>query len=470
MDVEARPTILLVEDDPVVRRSVSRTLSRQGFEVVDVADADEALTVAREVPPDVALIDIGLPDGRSGIDVMRELKRRDGAVECVIFTGDASASVAVEAYDAGAVEFFEKPITDWQRFRGVLDRAVRIARLTRQTSQLTGARDADDPVRSLLIGGSPAMESLRAQVARLAPRSTTVLLLGPTGAGKTRVARALHAASGRRGSLEVVNCGGLHGPTMHAELFGHERGAFTGADARHLGAFERAAEGTLLLDEIGDLDLELQATLLTVLEDRTFRRMKGTEALQVRCRVVAATNRDVDTMVREGTFRADLANRLGIRLDVPSLDDRRQDIPQLVYTFLEAVNAREGLDIRRVPDEVMEKLVGHDWGGENLRGLRTAVERMAIFSAGDHLDVGDLQQALQPAGRAAPIAAEDGLPDAWRAMPFNDFKEAVLREYVGRYVKALLDETDGNVSAAARLADLHAPNFRRLIRRYELDV
>ncbi|MCB9681490.1 MAG: sigma-54-dependent Fis family transcriptional regulator [Alphaproteobacteria bacterium] len=469
MDAEPKPRLLLVEDDPIVRGTVARTLGRMGYDVHPAADAVEALELAVEHPPDVALIDIGLPDGRSGIDVMRELKQRDGAVECLIFTGDASAGVALEAYDAGAVEFFEKPITDWNRFHTVLRRAARLARLTRENEALSGRSEVGDILRRFLVGSSRSMENLRAQVERLAPRNVHVLLLGPTGAGKTRVAQALHAASGRRGPLEVVNLAGLNKHTIQAELYGYEAGAFTGAAGRHKGAFERTADGTIVLDEIGDLDPDEQKVLLHVLEDRRFQRMMGTTALPMTSRVVACTHQDMDAMVQQGRFRADLANRLGIRVEVPGLDARREDIPQLIYLFLNAVNEREGLSVRHVPTEVIERLSHADWSGENLRGLRTAVERMVIFAKGDALDPEDLPADRQAPVVAAPGADDGALPEAWQQLAYRDFKEAVLAEYVGRYVRSLLEQTGGNVSAAARIADLHGPNFRRLMNRFGID-
>lgn len=462
-DEAVRSRLLLVEDDPLQRRAVARALGRAGYDVVEATDLAEAVAAATTGVFDVALLDFGLPDGHTGLDVLRALKARDGALECVLFTGDASAGLAVEAYDAGAVEYFEKPISDWPRFFRVLERASRLARLTRERVERTG----DDPelLRRFLVGGSRPMEVLRRQVARLAPRATTVLLLGPTGSGKTRVAQALHAVSGRRGGFEVLNVAGVSESLFNTELFGYRKGAFTGADSDHPGALARCAGGTLVLDEIGDLRLDLQTKLLQVLEERVYYPVGGTSE-PVRCRVIAATNQDLDELVRQGRFRADLANRLGIRIEVPGLHERREDIPQIVYTFLREVNEREGLDLRRVPPEVLERLGAADWSGENLRGLRTAVERMAIFSDGDALEV---ELAPNPRTQVSTVAGEvDGLPASWRELAYNDFKEAVLGEFVGRYVRSLLDDTGGNVSAAARRAGMHGPNFRRLMRRFDV--
>ncbi len=463
-DLNAR--LLLVEDDPTVRGSVARALRRQGCEVVDVPDADEAMEAAREGQFDVALLDVGLPDGRSGLDVLRALKLHDPAIECIVFTGDASAPMAVEAYAAGAVEFFEKPITDWNRFQQVMRRAIRLSRLTRERLEHgdPAAREgAQGVVRKLLVGNSKAMEELRGMIERLAPRNTTLLLLGPSGAGKTSVAKALHAAGGRLGRFEHVDVGRLDGATMTSELFGHEKGAFTGADDRYLGAFERAKDGTILLDEIGDLAPDLQRKLLQVLEERSFTRMRGDAMIPMSARVIAATHRDIEELVRQGGFRADLANRLGIRITVPGLADRRDDIPQLVYTFLKDAVAREKLDVRSVPSDVLERLMAMDWSRDNLRGLRNAVERMAVFASGSALDARDL-----PPDPAKPSSDPGVAVSAYAGLPYAEFKERVLQDHVGAYLTALLEQSGGNVSAAARVAGLHGPNFRRLMRRFSV--
>lgn len=462
---DVQPRLLLVEDDPLVRRSVARALSGYGYDVEGVADAEEALDAAAQQRFDVALIDIGLPDGRSGLDVLRELKRGDSTIECVIFTGDANADVAVDAYDAGAAEFFPKPITDWNRFHHVLRRATRVSQLSRANAEMTST-PSGDILRRYLVGGSAVMEAMRSQIERLAPRGTTVLLRGPTGAGKTRVAHALHAASGRAGAFESISVAGLDGELFNSQMFGHHKGAFTGATDRFLGAFERAAGGTILLDEIGDLHADGQKKLLQVLEERVFQPVGGTHQ-RMTARVVAATHRDLDVLVREGSFRADLANRLGIRVDVPSLAERLDDIPQLVWLFLKDVNERENLRIRHVTSDVLDKLTTADWSGENLRGLKFAVERMAIFTDGDTLDA---RQFVAPGAARGPAREDAGeLPEGWRDLPFKAFKEAVLSEYVGRYVRSLLDDSGGNVTAAARVADMHAPNFRRLMRRFGIE-
>ncbi len=462
-----RARVLLVEDDPIVRGAVRRTLQRSGYDVVDVGDAGEALDVVTQ-GFDVALLDIGLPDGRSGIDLLPDLKARDPHLEAVIFTGDASAEIAGAAYRAGAVEFFEKPISDWNRFHHVLQRAAKVSRLSRENAQLLAPSADVHPLRRLLVGASAAMDGLRSQVSKLGPRQVHVLLLGPSGSGKTHVAHALHVVSGRKGPFEAVQIASRSESIVTSELFGHEKGAFSGADARHAGVFERNANGTVLLDEIGDLSTSQQALLLQVLEERVVYPVGGARPVPVTARIVAATNKDVEAMVLAGTFRSDLANRLGIRVEVPGLAARTEDIPRLVYHFLEAVNAREGLAIRSVPEAVMERLMSADWSRDNLRGLRTVVEELAIFAEGDALAMTGLRTVLRDRSPMSADGAE--LPDAWRALPFRDFKEAVLLDYVGRYVRALLADTEGNVSAAARIAGLHPPNFRRLMSRFDVDA
>jgi DNA-binding NtrC family response regulator len=468
--------LLVVDDDPMVVRSMRRALQRVGYEVDTALGVEEAISQALLKPPDVALIDLALPDG-SGLDVLRSLKERDPTVECIIFTGHSSAPVAVQAYEAGAVEYFEKPITDWQRFEHVLKRALRLRKLARSRQEPSAPPawqldplPAEAALRRELVGNSKAMDDIRRHVRQLAPRSTTVLLVGPSGAGKTTVAEALHRAGGRRGALEVVSCSALHGASMYAELFGEESdGGVRGV--RRSGAFERAADGTIVLDEIADLPMELQGNLLQALDGRSFVPRGGSEPVPVRARVIATTHRDLEQMAEEGSFRADLLNRLGIRVKIPGIEERREDVPQLVYLFLRQVNAREGLEIRRVSDEVLHLLMSHDWSRSNVRGLRTAVEQAAIFSMSDALALDALPAELKARHHEVPAPSEpvSALPAAYRDLSYQEFKEQLLNDFMGLYLRDLLEQTAGNVTHAAKIADLHRPNFRRLMKRYGIE-
>ncbi|HMV66006.1 MAG TPA: sigma-54 dependent transcriptional regulator [Myxococcota bacterium] len=467
--------LLVVDDDPVVLKSMQRSLQRGGYEVVCADSGEEALRLAEAHDVDVALLDLSLPD-RSGLDVMSALKERDATVECVIFTGHSSAPVAVEAYEAGAVEYFEKPITDWRRFEVVLRQAVRLRRMARERADAAPSveaptEDVGASLRRELPGGSKAIDDIRRIIAQIAPRSTTVALIGPSGSGKTRIAEALHRASGRSGPLEIVSCSAMHGPGMYAELFGRVE---EGGELRP-GAFGRAAHGTLVLDEIADLPLELQGNLLQVLDGRTFAPAGGGGQVQLTARVVVTTHEDLERLVQAGRFRSDLLHRLGVRVRVPGLDERREDIPQLVYQFLRRVVQDEALEVRRVPADVLRALTDHEWAGSNVRGLRTAVEQAAIFSRGDALEMSALPADLRVAPRSEAARAEvpttEGrLPDAYRGLSYQTFKDQLLNDFMASYLRDLLESTDGNVTRAARLAGLHRPNFRRLMKRYNIET
>jgi DNA-binding NtrC family response regulator len=471
--------LLVVDDDPVVLRSMQRSLQRGGYEVVCADSGHEALRLAAAHDVDVALVDFALPDV-SGLELMHALKARDATVECVIFTGHTSPPVAVDAYDAGAVEYFEKPITDWSRFERVLRRAVMLRKLARERTELPAAeRDGEAAGASLrreLSGGSKAVDDIRRIVAQIAPRSTTVALVGPSGSGKTRVAEALHNASGRAGPLEVVSCSALHGPGMYAELFGRVDGS--GDGARRPGAFERAAGGTVVLDEIADLPLDLQGNLLQVLDGRAFMPAGGTGTIPLTARVVVTTHEDLDQLVRDGRFRSDLVHRLGVRIRVPSLNERRDDVPQLVYQFLRRVVQDEGLEIRRVPAEVLQVLIEHDWSAGNIRALRTAVEQAAIFSQGEALELSALpaevragvKAAAAPTTEVLSTLVQGRLPVSYRGLSYQQFKDRLLNDFMASYLRDLLDLTESNVTRAARLAGLHRPNFRRLMKRYNIET
>lgn len=472
--------VLVVDDDATVLRSMQRTLERLHFVVVCADSGEEARQQALTHDIDVALLDLTLPD-TTGNELMGELKQHDPTIQCIIFTGHTSLPAAADAYDAGAVEYFEKPITDWRRFETALIRAVLMRRRTRERAAVPGptedAAGADTALRRMVAGGSKAMEDIRRTVLQIAARSTTLLFSGPSGSGKTLLAEAAHRISGRTGMLEIVNCGALHGPGMYGELFGRQEG--NGPEGRRPGAFERAANGTLVLDEIADLPLDLQGNLLTALDGRGFVPAGGGPTILSSARVIVTSHEDIDQLVRAGRFREDLFHRLGIRVRLPGLNERREDIPQLVYQFLRRIHQQEGLDIRRVPADVLAALVEHDWSASNVRGLRTAVEQAAIFSRGDALSVdalpSDIVDGLRapkpPVAAAEPLVTDSArLPDTYRNLSYQQFKERLLNDFMGAYLRGLLESTEGNVTRAARLAGLHRPNFRRLMKRYGVET
>ncbi len=481
VSVIARPCVLVVDDDRQSLRAVSRNLRQMGFEVVEAADAEEAWEHFQSHDVDVCLLDQYLPDGSSGVELMVRVHEADASVRCIIFTGDGDPSVAFDALSHGAAEYFEKPIANW----GELQKQIQQGATARHgdKAQDDGNNPSVGPasMHDVLQGRSSAIRDVRWRIERLAPRGVTVLLLGETGVGKTLVAEFIHNLSGRSGPLEIINCGSLNRETMVSELFGHEEGAFTGAHKRHHGAFERTAGGTLVLDEIGELPEEAQRKLLHALDGGYFTRMGGSERLQTRCRVVAATNRDLDAAVEQGTFRADLLNRLGLQVRVPPLNERREDIPRLVYMLLDQANRRHGTQIRSVDRAVIGHLQSLDWTGLNLRGMKNLLDEMCVYASGDHLTEDLLPERVRRKTAPVHTPAIDGLeelssemprhlPPLLQAMSYREFKDAVLDHFVPLYLKHRLRETGGNVTQSASMAEMHRPNFKRAMNRYGISI
>ena len=480
-----QPTLLVVDDESKTLRATSRILGKQGYHVLVACDGDEAIKLVQTNQVDVCLLDMVLPSA-DGVQVMGAIKQIDPHVECIIFTAHASPGVGFEALNAGAVDYFEKPIHDMQRFNRVLRQAASRARAEREEGPAGAtARAADNEpqaiIKHVLIGTSEEMQKLRWHVERLAPRNASVLVLGPTGAGKNRVALALHEASGRSGKYVHVNCANLDSQLVRSELFGHEKGAFTGADRQHKGAFERGAGGTVFLDEIGEIDTQMQARLLRVLEEGRFTRVGGSEPITLDARVIAASNRNLDLAVTDGSFRADLYNRLRIKLQIPPLNDRRGDIPQLVYYFIRLINEQEHLTIKRVPRSILNRLVAHDWK-DNVRGLWNILLETAIYSSEESLDLDALPEEVRRAEPASPEAsprpqgAQGGssshgqLAERFRDLPYNDFKTEVLQEFVGMYLRHRLAESGGNITRASERAEMLRPNFKRLMKKFGVPV
>ncbi|MGC6493120.1 MAG: sigma-54-dependent transcriptional regulator [Myxococcota bacterium] len=484
------PRLLVVDDEEYVRRAMRRTLGRQGCDVVVAGDADEAMEQVRTHEIDICLLDMRLQD-TTGVALMKQLRAFDDTLQCVIFTGDAGPDVAYEALAEGAADYFEKPIQDWGRFLGLLRTATRRRREALEDKATGRKRSRSgataELVEALLKGRSPSMQALRREVGRLAPLSMSVLILGPTGSGKSHLARAIHAASGRMGDVEMINCA-LLGDANRAwsELFGHEKGAYTGAHDRFIGRFERASGRTVFLDEIGELPAEAQATLLHVLEEGVYRRMGGDTDLALSARVVAATNRDLYTAAGEGTFSDALLSRFDMVLRVPALSERPEDIPLLTWYFLRDLEATQGLAIKHVAPEVFEAFAAYDWADGNIRELRNVLKRMAVFAEDATLTVDLLPPKILQGSRVprAAVVRERGtarvrgtdqgpvveLPARFQGLPYKDFKESVVAEYTRSYLNWCLAEAGGNITRAADRAEIRRPNFKRLMNRYDVEA
>ena len=435
------PFILAVEDHQKIRGHIILQLREEGFAVDAVASAEEALKWLREnESPDLLLVDVRLPK-MSGIELVRQLITASKLPPTIVISGEASISETVEALRLGVYDFIEKPFTRerlLQSVRNCLDHAS----LTRQLRDIERQRSGD-----VILGRSPAMLELQAKIERVAPTSARVLIRGETGTGKELVASTIHRLSGRLAKPFIkVNCAAIPAHLIESELFGHTRGAFTDAKTDRRGLFEEADGGTLFLDEIGDMNLDLQGRLLRVLEEGKVRRVGDSADRDIDVRVIAATNRDLDRMIREHLFREDLFFRLSaVPIVVPPLREHSDDIPLLFSFYLDSFARRNGRRALAVEPEVFAALKSYAWPG-NVRQLKNVVEQIAIFSPGP-VSVADL-----PASLLRSSNGEAGIlkPSELRIRPLREFKAQAEKEYI----ESVLRKTHWNVSAAARLLEI----------------
>ena len=451
--------LLVVEDEAALRDSLRRALGRDGHDVVEADSVAAGLRLLAEDPFDLVLTDIKLKD-RSGLELVAEVRRAHPNVRVVVMTAFGSVNVAVDAMRLGADDFLEKPFRMEVVLRR-LERALEPARLAGQLARLEREnellREEVAPVTggdSGLVGSSPGMAQVRDLIGRVAGSDASVLILGETGTGKELVARAIHAASPRAERAFVAfDCSIFAEGVLESELFGHEKGAFTGADRRRVGRFELADTGTLLLDEVGDLALPVQVKLLRVLQDRSFQRVGGTETVRVDVRILAATNRDLQEAMRERRFREDLFYRLNVvTIQVPPLRERRQDIPALVHLFLSRYGGRETGRPTDITPEAVAALQGFSWPG-NVRQLENVVHRATVLCRDDTVGVEDIALELGERGASAPLQTD-----------LRATLNAVEQQLLERAVR----EHHGNLSAAGRALGIERNLLRYKLRKHGL--
>jgi len=450
------PRILLVDDEPNIRRMVGALLQGEGYEIDEAANGTHALRVARETPPDAVLLDLMMPGGPDGLQTLEQLRQAFPDVPVVMMSGKASLSDAVRATKLGAFQFLEKPLTP-EGLLAVVRSALELSRTRAENRRLHEALGHADP----LVGESTAMEALRALITRIAPTDARVLITGESGTGKELVASAIHRQSGRADRPFVtVNSAAIPRDLVESELFGHEKGAFTGAGDRRLGRFELADGGTLLLDEVGDLGLEAQAKLLRVLETGVIERVGGERPVAVNVRVLAATNKDLARATREGRFREDLLFRLNVLpVHIAPLRERVEDVAPLVRHFLARQAARLGRRLT-IDTGALELLVTYPWPG-NVRELANLVERLAILASGDAITAADVTRVLPAEGAARAAASAAGNADTPLA--------ATLDQYERQLIAAALSAAKGNVADAARRLSTDRANLYRRMRRLGLE-
>jgi DNA-binding NtrC family response regulator len=435
----ARPTVLVVDDEPGVRASVRLVLEDE-CDVLEAADGLTAVETIRTRDVDLCLLDIRLP-GMEGIEVLDRVKHLDPSLEVVLVSAVASVRTAVDAMKRGAHDYLTKPFT-LDELRVVVMRALERRALQREVRYL---RDelARHQGPDHLVGSSVVMQRLYDVIRQVSGTSVTVLITGESGTGKELVARAIHRQGGRRDRPFLpVNCGAISPELVESELFGHERGSFTGAHARKLGKFEIAHTGTLLLDEVATLRIDLQPKLLRALQAREIERVGGTRSIPVDVRVMAATNVDLRRAVAAGQFREDLYYRLNVvPITVPPLRDRREDIPALTAHFLAKHAARFGKPVTEISPGALQLLQRYDWPG-NIRELENVVERAVALSREGAIQLGDLP---------VDLALEPGMAARKERLLFREARQEFERQLILR----ALDEAGGNQTAAARSLGLH---------------
>jgi two-component system response regulator GlrR len=432
--------ILLVDDDPGLLRLLSIRLRAEGYEIEAVESAEQALAVLHRFRPDLVITDLRM-DKMDGIGLLKELQSRAPGLRVLIITAHGTIPDAVVATQSGAFGFLTKPI-DKDELMGTIERALKVS----------GAPEVHHDWAEDIITRNQVVKETLAQAKLVAATDARVLITGESGTGKELMAKAIHRASRRRDKPFVaINCSAMAENLLESELFGHEKGAFTGATRSHKGLFQQAEGGTLLLDEIGDMPMRLQVKLLRVLQENQVRPVGSTDAIQVDVRVISATHRDLMDMMRNGRFREDLYYRLNVvNIRIPVLDKRREDIPLLVSHFLQEIAKESGQERKVYAPEAVEMLVAAEWPG-NIRQLYNVVRQNAALSRSPVISAELVQSSLgEHAGKLAS---------------FSDARD----EFTRNYLSQILQITTGNVSQAARLAKRNRTDFYKLLARHDLN-
>lgn len=440
--------VLILDDESTLRTALFRLLDRKGFQVVTAQRVEEARSFfSADKPFDLAIVDMNLPDG-NGIDFISEIKKFSANTQVIVLTGFASIDSAVQATQKGAYHFLTKPF-NVEELMGLLEKALAHRSLEQENRQLRtelGTRYQFEQI----IGESEGIKTCLSLVERVADSDSTVLVMGESGTGKELIARAIHYNSPRaKGPFVAINCGAIPSELLESELFGHVKGAFTGAIANRLGRFEMADEGTLFLDEIGDLDPSMQVKILRALQERTFEPVGSTKSVKVNVRVITATNIDMDKAVKEGNFREDLYYRLNvIPIQIPALRERKTDIPLLLNHFLQQFARNKAKSITGFSQEALNCLINYGWPG-NIRELENLIERLSILKGQGQVEVADLPAKYKS---TAASYAENGsieIPEA--GLDFN----SAVDQFENALILKALEKTGWNKNQAALLLRLN---------------
>jgi DNA-binding NtrC family response regulator len=454
-------TILVVDDDAVARDLLVEALRKEGYDVEGAADGAEAIERGRQKRFDLVLTDFRM-GAVDGIAVLRDFKQRSPDTSIVLLTAFGSMEGAIEAIKQGAYDYLAKPFKK-EEIKLVVQRSLEHSRLVRENARFREELRGREEM-SPLVGSSPPMLEVYKLIARVSAGKSTVLLEGESGTGKELVAHAIHSNSPRRDRPFVpINCASLSDTLLESELFGHERGAFTGAFSVKQGLFESAHDGTIFLDEIGDIGSALQVKLLRVIQEQEVRRVGGTASLKVDVRVIAATNRDLAALVKEGRFRDDLFYRLNVvRIVLPPLRERREDIPMLAQHFLQKFAAANAQPIRGFIPDTMALLQRYHWPG-NVRELENVIERAVSLAHGPLVLPEDLPETIRTAG-AGPLDDKVGKASE------RDDTLATLDEMAKRHLVRVLEETGGNKVRAAKILGIDRRTLYRMAERYGVEL
>ncbi|MSM41158.1 MAG: response regulator [Geobacter sp.] len=452
-------TILIVDDEESIRTSLVGILEDEGYRTLLAVDGVEALESVQRDLPDLVLLDIWMPR-LDGLETLQKLKEIHPSLTVVMMSGHGTIETAVRSTKLGAYDFVEKPLS-LEKLLLTIQNALGMQRLREENETL---RDAVLQGHEM-VGASPALNTLRDQIRLVAPTTASVLITGENGTGKELVARSIHHFSNRQSKPFVeINCAAIPDELIESELFGHERGAFTGAVAQKKGKFDLADGGTIFLDEIGDMSLKTQAKVLRILQERKFERVGGTRTIEVDVRVVAATNKVLEEEIKNGTFRDDLYYRLNVvPFQVPPLRERKEDVPQLVEYFLERFCRKEGRERKQLVPEAVELLQQYDWPG-NVRELKNIMERLVIMTPGRTISTDQLPDYLRgDTHRVDAVTRIDGM------MGLTSLREA-REEFEREFILQKLEDFGWNISRTAESIELERSNLHRKIKSYGIDL
>jgi two-component system nitrogen regulation response regulator NtrX len=452
-------SILTIDDEPSIRESLKGILQDEGFRTLFAQNGEEGLGIVREENPDLVLLDIWMP-GIDGLETLRRIRENHPEQIVIMMSGHGTIETAVKATKLGAYDFIEKPLS-LEKVLLCIQNAVKVGELVEENRSLKAKLAKENEI----IGTSKPMRQLKEQIAIAAPTSGWVLITGENGTGKELVARAIHHLSKRRLKPFVeVNCAAIPEELIESELFGHEKGAFTGATTQRKGKFDLAHEGTLFLDEIGDMSLKTQAKVLRILQERKFERVGGNRTIEVDVRVIAATNKDLDEEIGRGNFREDLYYRLNVLpFHVPPLRERTEDIPLLASHFLEYFCGKESRENKRMTVNAMEALQNYPWPG-NVRELKNIIERLVIMTPQQEITEQQLPAVIRT--RHEPVGRPHYTPSTGESGTFREAREEFERDFILQK----LEENDWNVSRTAEIIEIERSNLHRKIKAFGIEL